>query len=319
MKEPWFWRDASIAARLARAALAPLSFAYDAGQRLRRAIAPAGGADAPVICVGNASLGGVGKTPFALMLAAALKDRGLTAHFSSRGYGGALRGPVQVARDHRACDVGDEALLLAAAAPTWIAKDRLAGARAAAAGADVVIMDDGFQNPSVRKAVSLLVVDAADPGEDARVFPAGPMREPLNRAIARADAIIQIGKGAVDPQGKPLFRAATRVAASPQTGRVLAFCGIGNPARFFASLESAGFEIAGRAAFADHHPYDGADLAMLRRRAAQLKARLVTTEKDFVRLSPDERRDIEILKIEMTLDDWPGLVDLILTKAVRPK
>ncbi|MCB2099218.1 MAG: tetraacyldisaccharide 4'-kinase [Parvularculaceae bacterium] len=316
MKEPWFWRDNSMAASAVGVLLSPLSFLYDAGQRWRAATTRASRAGAPVICIGNASLGGTGKTPFALMLNALLKERGLVAHFATRGFGGALEGRVRVDETHTARDVGDEALLLARAAPTFVARNRLAGVRAAASGADIVIMDDGFQNPSVAKDFSILIVNSADHSAGRRVFPAGPMREPLKRAIARADALALNGDlgGHLDTAGKPLFRLATHIVDAPAPQKVIAFCGIANPARFFDSVDRAGMSMAGKIAFADHHPFTPGDIAMLRQRAKREHARLITTEKDFVRLPADARADVMTLEIAMTLDDPAGLVDLILTK-----
>jgi len=312
MKEPWFWRDQSMAARTMRALLTPVSALYDAGQKTRAAMARPQGAGAPVICIGAASLGGAGKTPFALMLCEKLKTRGRNAHFATRGYGGAREGPLRVNETHSAGDVGDEALLLASAAPAFVAKNRLAGVRAAAADADLVIMDDGFQNPTVRKNYSILLLSGSDIG--ASVFPAGPMREPLSRAIGRADAIVVTDDGKVANIDKPVFRATTRISESPAPQRVIAFSGIANPARFFKSLDEAGLTLVERIAFSDHHMYSPADLSTLKARAAKENAALITTEKDLVRLSPEMRSDILTLKIRTDLDDSDGLIDLILEK-----
>lgn len=316
MKEPWFWREQGLAARAAAAMMIPAALLYDGAQRLRAAIATPQDAGAPVICVGNASLGGTGKTPFALMLQRLLAERGVAAHFTSRGYGGALNGPVRVTPQHTADDVGDEPLLLAAAAPTWVAKSRIAGARAAAAGADVIIMDDGFQNPTAKKACAFLLVNAADTDGAGRIFPAGPMREPLARAIARADALIFTGDGddALDASGAPAFRARTTIEPGIPPQKCVAFCGIGNPHRFFADLEAAGFSLHATAAFPDHHFFSDADLSALRRKAKTEGAALITTEKDFVRLSPDARADVAVARLIMTIDDPQGLTALTLSK-----
>lgn len=316
MKEPWFWREKSLAARAATAILAPAAFIYDQGQRLRAFASRPANAGASVICVGNASLGGVGKTPFALMLRALLKQEGVEAHFLSRGHGGRLIGPVRVAPEHGADEVGDEPLLLAADAPTWIAKSKLAGARAAAsAGAEAIIMDDGFQNPTVRKDVSFLLIDAANPDGNGRIFPAGPMREPLARAAARADAIILVGEGPPPTLGgNPLFRARTRIRPGMAPRKAVAFCGIGRPERFFRDLEAEGFTLAGRFAFPDHHRYLPGEIERLRRKAAKADAALITTEKDLVRLSPEARVGIATARLEMTIDDPQALVRLVLSK-----
>ncbi len=317
MKEPWFWRDQSLAARAAASAMTPASLLYDLAQRLRAAIVTPRDAGAPVICVGNATLGGSGKTPFALLLRRLLNERGVTAHFSSRGYGGALSGPVRVTAAHTAEEVGDEALLLAAAAPTWIAKNRAAGARAAAgAGAGAVIMDDGFQNPTVKKHVSILLVSVADLSGNGRVFPAGPLREPFARAIARADIVVVVHRE--HPFGAPrdaasaliekagrgsrIYHAHTAIDPSIAPGKAVAFCGIAHPERFFESLERSGFVLTSRIAFADHHPFTTANLAELRRRTADENAALITTEKDFVRLERGARDGIAIARLRLEVD-----------------
>lgn len=318
MKEPWFWRDKSIAARAAAAAMAPAALAYDGAQVLRAAVSKPAKTSAPVICIGNATLGGTGKTPFALMLQRLLSDRGVKAHFLSRGYGGTLKGPLRVLPQHTAQDVGDEPLLLAAAAPTWIAKDRAAGAAAAARCADLIIMDDGFQNPTVKKRVSVLLVSAGDPCGNGRVFPAGPMREPLARALARADAVVITGEGAPELDAAvPVFRATTSIDVDTAPQKCVAFCGIANPERFFKDLEARGFTLTARAAFADHHPYTDGDLAALRKKARREGAALITTEKDFVRLPPDARDGVAVARLTMSVDDPEGLAALVLSKIGR--
>jgi tetraacyldisaccharide 4'-kinase len=323
MKEPWFWRETGLAAGAAAATLAPAAFLYDLGQRLVAALTRPVRAGAPVICVGNATLGGVGKTPFALMLHKLLKAQGVDAHFLSRGYGGALKGPARVIAQHTSEDVGDEPLLLAAAAPTIIARDRAAGARAAGDGADAIIMDDGFQNRAVAKAVSLLLIDAADPAGNGKLFPAGPLREPLARAAARADAIILVGDGAAadeTPGGlgpAPVFRASRRTTASIPPQRVFAFCGVGRPAQFFGALEEQGFTLAGRAAFPDHHPYTDIEMAALRARARKAEAALIATEKDIVRLDEARRDGVAVARLEMSVDDPEALIALVRAGMAR--
>lgn len=320
MKEPWFWRDEGLVARAVAAAMAPAALFYDGAQRLRAALSRPASAGAPVICVGNATLGGVGKTPFALLLHSLLKTSGVDAHFVSRGHGGALRGPARVGPQHTDEEVGDEPLLLAAAAPTWIAKSRLEGVRAAAgAGAEAIIMDDGFQNPTIRKDAAILLIDVADPGGNGRVFPAGPLREPIARAAARADAVVLVGAGSPSPdlEGRPLFRVAADSNPTIAPQRVIAFCGIGRPTRFFESLEKKGFSLAARIAFPDHHRYRPAEISALRAKAKKEGAALIATEKDMARLAPEAREGIATAKLSMTLDDPDRLTRLILTKIGR--
>jgi len=289
----FWWREAGTAAAL----LAPAAGVYAAvaAARLRQAGVRAG---IPVLCVGNPTLGGSGKTPTALALARLLIAAGERPWLLSRGYGGQLAGPVTVdPRHHRADDVGDEPLLLAQCAPTIIARDRVAGARAArVAGASVIVMDDGFQNPALAKDLSMLVVDARRGVGNGRVFPAGPLRAPLAAQLARAQAMLLIGEG---PAAAPMAAAAEAcglalfhgrlvpdgaAVAALEGQRVLAFAGIGDPDKFFATLAAAGIEAAIRRGFADHHPYTGAEAAALMAEADRAGLPLVTTEKDFARL-----------------------------------
>jgi tetraacyldisaccharide 4'-kinase len=299
MREPPFWwRTAGIEAHL----LAPVAAIYSAvaASRLKREGYRAG---VPVICVGNPTLGGAGKTPTALAVARMLKAAGERPVFLSRGYGGHQRGPLLVASDrHRAAEVGDEPLLLARLAPTVVAHDRVAGAKAAhAVGASLIVMDDGFQNPSLAKDFSVLVIDGRRGVGNSKVFPAGPLRAPLDAQLARADAVILVGAmgeaasaagAAVEARRLPLFRARLdpdREAIAALTGRpVLAFAGIGDPGKLFATLREAGIAVVATRSFADHHRYTPADAQDLCRQADAEGLTLVTTEKDTARLQGEE-------------------------------
>lgn len=318
--EPWFWRERTVAAHAASLALAPAALIYDGAQLLRTAMTRPAPAPVPVFCVGNATLGGVGKTPFAIMLAQRLKALGHEPHFLTRGYGGALRGPVCVDPDrHSADDVGDEALLLAAEAPTWVARDRPAGANAATtAGARSIVMDDGFQNPTLEKTFSFLLIDARDPQGNGAVFPAGPLREPMRRAMSRSDCLVEVFRDNATavgtfkkwPEGPPLhvwIEPSDVISAHP----CVAFCGIGSPERFFSLLEQKGFDLAGRYAFPDHHKYSSAELERLKKTAAKAQAPLITTAKDYVRLPPAMREGIEVLKVFMRTDDPVRFANLV--------
>ena len=249
----------------------------------------------PVFCIGNLTAGGAGKTPVALSILHRLIERGRMAQALSRGYGGRMKGPllVDIDRDD-AGDVGDEPLLLARTAPCWISADRPAGARAAAAaGADVIVMDDGFQNPSLEKDLSLLVVDGPTGFGNGRLLPAGPLREPPERGIARADALIILGDDRHGLEDRWSHRLPVLSGTlQPKNGdrwrdrRVIAFAGIGRPQKFFSTLAATGARILERYSFADHHPYTANDVALLIDAADRLGATLVTTEKDGLRL-PD--------------------------------
>lgn len=320
MTEPRFWYAPrpNAAARL----LMPLGAAYAAATARRVARGPAHRAGVPVICVGNLNVGGTGKTPTVMALLERLAARGQAPHVVSRGYGGSETGPLRVEEArHSAAEVGDEPLLLSAFAPVWVARDRAAGARAAeAAGAGCLILDDGFQNPAVAKDLSLLVADAARGFGNGLCLPAGPLREPVAKGLARADLLLTIGEKAAQAQFEAQWGAQAagvarlRGALKPlQMGmdwagmRVFAFAGIGNPAKFFDSLAGAGAEVAGRHALADHQPLAPALLARMEREAAALGAQLVTTEKDAARLPPDWRGRVLTFPVRLALEDWRPL------------
>ena len=295
MREPPFWwRAAGIEACL----LAPAAAVYGAvaASRLKREGYQAG---VPVICIGNPTLGGAGKTPTALAVAHMLKAAGERPVFLSRGYGGRQHGPLLVAAERdRAADVGDEPLLLARMAPTVVAHDRVAGAKAAqAAGASVIVMDDGFQNPSLAKDFSVLVVDGRRGLGNGKVLPAGPLRAPLVAQFARADAVVLVGtvgagstaaRGAAEARKLPLFHAWLapdhKMIAALAGRRVLAFAGIGDPEKVFVTLREAGIAVVATRSFADHHRYTPADARELCRQADAEGLTLVTTEKDAARL-----------------------------------
>jgi tetraacyldisaccharide 4'-kinase len=303
--------------------LAPLSLLWQTAGWLRRSLARPYRAAAPVICIGNLVLGGAGKTPTALAIARRLRARGIAAHLLSRGYGGTLAGPVRVdpAR-HTAAEVGDEPLLLAAAGPTWVARRRRQGAAAAVqAGAAALILDDGHQNPSLEKDLSIVVVDSETAFGNGRVVPAGPLREPVAEGLARADALVLVGgpDDAVTPApGRPdlpVFRArlepAGETAASLKGRSVVAFAGIGRPAKFFASLRAIGGRVVATHAFPDHHLYGPDEIMRLVEQASAAEAVLVTTAKDYVRLPVEAKPMVEVLQVELRFAD-PDAVDRLL-------
>jgi tetraacyldisaccharide 4'-kinase len=299
MREPAFWwRAAGPAAGL----LAPLAAVYGAVASGRLAQSGAR-AQVPVICIGNPTVGGAGKTPLALALAHLLEGAGEVPMFLTRGYGGRLAGPLRVdlAR-HSAADVGDEPLLLARVAPAFVARDRVAGARAAAAaGASVILMDDGFQNPSLQKDFSVLIVDSRRGIGNRKVIPAGPLRAPLSAQLTRADALVVVGTSsagdgvaaAARTAGVPVFHAGLEpdvaVVAALAGTRALAFAGIGDPEKLFATLRAAGISVAATRKFPDHHRYTPAEARLLYEAADRQALVLVTTEKDLARMQGDER------------------------------
>jgi tetraacyldisaccharide 4'-kinase len=317
MRAPEFWRRDGLAAQV----LTPLGHAYGRAVQARLAAAHPVRVPVPVVCVGNLVAGGAGKTPVALAIGRLLAARGQAPHFLTRGYGGRLTGPVRVdPAKHRAREVGDEALLLAEVAPTWVARERPAGARAAgAAGARVLVMDDGFQNPSLAKDLSLVVVDGAYGFGNGRVMPAGPLREPVADGLARADAAIVIGpdlRGVErDLAGRTDFLRARLVPVAGQddlAGReVVAFAGIGRPEKFFATLAELRCRVVAAHAFADHHPYTPDEIMRLADAAVAARATLVTTAKDAVRLPPEARGMARVVAVVIEWEDEGAVISLL--------
>ncbi|HMO73501.1 MAG TPA: tetraacyldisaccharide 4'-kinase [Paracoccaceae bacterium] len=321
MRPPAFWflppGKPALAARL----LAPLAGLASAPPPRRVVRPPSHRAGVPVLCLGNLTVGGSGKTPSAIALMEHVSARGLTgAAFLSRGYGGRLAGPVRVdPLRHSAADVGDEPLLLSAFAPTWVARDRAAGARAAeAAGARAIVMDDGFQNPALARDLSIVVVDAATGFGNGRCLPAGPLREPVAAGLARAQALLLIGNPAEraafaalwSDLPLPLLEAELRPLPTGMEwagARVLAFAGIGRPAKFFATLADLGAHVAGAVPLDDHQPLGNALLRRLEAEAAALGAQLVTTEKDAARLPPGWRQRVLTVPVRLAVRDWSPL------------
>ncbi len=312
---PSFWSRDGILPR----ALSPLS-AVGAALTARRVARPGWRAPVPVICCGNVTVGGAGKTTLALDLAHRLISRGRAVHVLLRGYGGSVSGVRRVERDDPASLAGDEALLLAALAPTWICADRADSARAAIeAGADVLLMDDGLQNPSLQKTFSILVVDGATGFGNGRVLPAGPLRESVVAGASRCRAAVLVGQdmtGALSrlPPHLPVVHADLRQDAGiAKLARksIVAFAGIAIPEKFFDPLRRAGAIVAAARPFPDHHLYTARDLEGLHRQAAAMDAVLVTTPKDAVRLPPAFRERVIVIGVGLVWES-PEQIEALL-------
>ncbi len=304
MKTPAHWQSPSLLSTL----LTPLSWLYCLGAAIDRRCTTAQRAPLPVISVGNLTAGGAGKTPTTLALAALLQAVGHRPHILTRGYGGDSLTAHRVSASDDFRRVGDEALLLARAAPTWVGHNRLASAQAAAAaGATLLICDDALQHHALAKDISLLVIDGGFGLGNGKLLPAGPLRETLANALPRIDGAVIIGED-VQKLGEhlpcPVFHAKLEPSGEAlKPGRYLAFAGIGRPEKFFATLAACSAEIVATRAFADHYPYTEHDLRALQTEAAAKGATLITTEKDAVKLPPAWRAQVAVLPVRLAFAD----------------
>lgn len=320
MKPPLFWYQKNSPLGLL---LSPLGAIYAKATARRIKREPKFVASVPVICIGNINAGGTGKTPTAIALLQRLNDMGHAPHIVSRGYGGALTGPVEVdTAQHTADDVGDEPLMLSAFARTWVSKDRSSGVKAAqTAGATVILLDDGFQNPDVKKDLQIVVVDAVKGFGNGRAMPAGPLRETVATGLNRADALLVIGpENARAKFTPPLPKTCTRLDGQLdplQTGMpwgnlpVLAFAGIGHPEKFFATLKTLGADVVRAESLDDHQPFTDALLQRLENEARSGGLNLATTEKDAVRLPDHFRAKVMVVPVRLNVMDWQPLDDML--------
>ncbi len=329
MRPPAFWdTDAPRSSgALTRALLSPLGWIYAGATARRIATTTPAPAPVPVICVGNITLGGTGKTPIAIALLEAAQRLGRKPAALSRGWKGSLPSPARVDTGiHAASDVGDEPLLLARTAPAYIDPNRVAGTQLAASeGADLIVMDDGHQNPKLEKTVSIVVVDAVSGWGANKVFPAGPLREPVKAGLARADAVIVMTPGPdftpdyrrlqLDTLEIPVLTAWLEPSAAAPEGKLLAFAGIGRPQKFFDGLKAAGGDLADAVSFPDHYAFNRADIARLRDLADAHEAQLITTEKDWVRLPGEVQSSVTAWPVRATFAE-PARVQALIEMAV---
>jgi len=333
MQEPLFWMNSPNRPGVFARLLTPLAVVAGRLTKRRLAQGPWHRIGVPVICVGNINIGGTGKTPTVIALAMRLKDMGYSPHVVSRGYGGSLEGPVRVReRTHKAAQVGDEPLLISAFCETWVSKDRHAGAlEAQKAGADVILLDDGFQNPTLAKDLSIVVVDAVSGFGNGMVFPAGGLRETPKDGLARADIVLVIGH----PKARNQF-----VALWPDVGmlpvvhaelkpldtgmewkghKFLAFAGIGRPEKFFATLRGLGADLIQTEALSDHQPLTRRLLNRMEADAFFNGAQMVTTEKDATRVPEDFKLKVLTLPVRLQLEDWAPIDDALAGVGLIPK
>lgn len=320
MRAPDFWQCSGPTARL----LDPLGKVYGLIGELRRRFAEARAVSVPVICIGNLTVGGTGKTPTAITLAKRLNDRGASPHILTRGYGGRARGPLLVdLAKHDVDEVGDEALLLARVAPCWVSRDRVAGAEAAIeAGAGVIILDDGHQNPHLAYDLAVIVIDGAVGFGNNRLMPAGPLRETVENGLARADALIVIGPEEVSLESNlPRLKAALQPPVDSQNlsgMRVIAFAGIGRPGKFFETLQDLGAVLIDTHMFPDHYRYTSSEIEGLLEQARQVDASCITTEKDHIRLPLPLGNYVKKLPIELHFEA-NDVLDRLIFSAIEAK
>lgn len=329
MREPRFWaRDVDPksreAAPLFRTLCTPAAWLYASVTRRKIQRTTPHQVDAKVICIGNLTAGGVGKSPVVAGLRKHIEAKyGLRVATLSRGYKGKLSGPLKVDPvHHTAADVGDEPFMLAQSGETWIGGDRAAtGTAMNEDGVEIILMDDGHQNPGLHKDLSFIVVDSVAGFGNGYVIPKGPLREPILEGLSRAHAVITIGDGdapaIIFDSDLPVFTARIAPTRKLNQDRYVAFAGIGRPEKFFDTLKSAGAQLEDAVPYPDHYTFKQSDLRYLRRLSVERNATLITTEKDFARLAVEDRRDFEVLPIEIQFDQLEAL-DKLIADVIKP-
>lgn len=309
---PKFWQQNNMLSR----ALQPAAWGYECISLWHGKRTKTHKVSVPVICVGNLVMGGAGKTPTVLALVDILKKMGHVPHILSRGYGAVIKDSIRVdPKKHTYLQVGDEALLLAEKAPTWAGQDRVLSAKLAIShGASVIVMDDGLQNNSLHKDLSLLVVDTLQGFGNGRVFPAGPLRESPQRGVQKSSMTIAIGDGIL-PKGIPCAtRAFMRAIDDVQPRPIIAFAGLGYPEKFNRTLQDYGFDVKRFIPFPDHHPYTIPELERLLKIAARRKIDLMTTAKDHLRIPERFKKDVFVFNVSLEFEEPEKIYELIATK-----
>ncbi len=330
LKTPSFWYRSGGTPSLREKILSPFSFLYRIGYEIHQHSVTPETLEIPVICIGNINAGGTGKTPAAIALMEVIRKNNLAVKpfFLLRGYGGGERGPLLVdTSKHNSWNTGDEALILAARAPTVIAVDRVKGAQLAERHhADMVVMDDGLQNPGIHKNIKVVVINGEMGFGNGKMLPAGPLREPLHKGLARADLFILIGEDARGvaaslPAGKPLIRAHMEPdlpVPLDKNKKYLAFAGLGYPEKFFSfARDKLVLDVVKTISFPDHYPYNESDILNLRARAQEWNAELLTTKKDLLRLPADARSDIHTADVRLAWENEAALADFLKTRLSR--
>lgn len=314
IKSPSFWQKKKS---LRSSLLYPLSVAYSFATKIRYKNVKPYESKIPVICVGNIVMGGAGKTPVVIELSDILRKKGLNPHVVSRGYGGYLPSALVNLDSHTYMHVGDEALLIAKKHPTWIGKDRISSVKSAVnLGSNIIVMDDGLQNPTLKKNFNIMVIDSEQGFGNGLVFPSGPLRESLNHGIKRAQCVVVIGNKI--PQQIldlkiPVFKAELKpVSCKVSKGKVIAFTGLGFPDKFKKFLIKIGYEVEDFLVFPDHHPYTINDMKKIIKTASKHNYPIITTEKDYVRLPSPYNKEIEKIEVKMCFDDENGFLDFLI-------
>lgn len=316
MKTPKYWQSNSFISKM----LAPLGFVYGALTQARLKIVKPKKVEIPVICIGNITAGGTGKTPVSISIAKLLGIEMYHPYFVTRGYGGQLQNVIVNNKKHTAAEVGDEPLLLSQQAPVVVNADRYAGAELAIKnGADVIVMDDGFQNPTLYKNLSFLVFDGTYGIGNGKIIPAGPLRETFRNGIKRADALIILGKdkhNLAEKSGLPVFYGHTEAVqtCNIENPNVVAFAGIGHPQKFYHTLCQQGFNVVETIDFPDHHFYSCEELDKILEKAKTLNAEVYTTSKDYVKIPHLLQKEIKVLEVAVVWDNPEQLIEFVRKK-----